>query len=111
MQALSISSGNKGGQFLNITGSGFSANLLNNTVSVDNNPCQVTASSGNLISCTLAKRNPSLTSKISTTSTNQSNPFISGSGWQYTRYDLTDLSYTTSSLRTDLLAGVSIPIL
>ena len=36
--------GNLGGQYITLTGTGFSAELKNNSVTVDGNPCEVTYS-------------------------------------------------------------------
>ena len=40
--SVSPNQGNIGGQYLTVTGTGFSAELKNNSVTVDGNPCQVT---------------------------------------------------------------------
>ena len=83
--------GNNGGQNLSITGTGFSLNQTNNTVSVDGNKCQVTYSDEGTIQCILDPLNATLSSKLSSTSTNQTNGYFSGAGINYARY-----SYTTS---------------
>ena len=41
--SVSPNTGNIGGQYLTLKGTGFSPNLINNTVTVDGNDCKVTA--------------------------------------------------------------------
>ena len=81
--------GNLGGQYLTLEGTGFSPTIANNKVTVDGNTCQVTGATNAFITCTLAKRNTSLSSKLETNSGNQSNGYFSGAGLKYERYTIT----------------------
>ena len=78
--------GNIGGQYLTIAGTGFSNNPLNNSVSVDGNDCAVTSSQNDQIKCTLAPQNASLSSLLSTNSSSQQSGYFSGAGLKYARY-------------------------
>ena len=60
--------------------------MTNNTVTVDGNDCRVTSSSNHEIKCTLAEKNPSLSSLLTTNATNQTGGFLSGAGLRYARY-------------------------
>ena len=86
LKSVSPNSGNTGGQFLTLTGTGFSPSMENNTVTVDGNDCKVTSATNDQIKCTLAEKNSSLSSQISTNSSGQVNGYFSGSGLKYARY-------------------------
>ena len=88
--SVSPSSGNVAGQYLKISGNGFSPRVENNTVSVDGNNCQVTYSTNEEIGCIVAPRDTTLSSKLSTNSTSQQNGYFSGAGLQYARYSVTN---------------------
>lgn len=88
ISSVSPLSGNLGGQFLTITGSGFAAVAANNTVTVDGNPCKITSSSDNQISCTLSAKNPAVSSLLAASNSSaQQNGYIAGAGLKYTRYE------------------------
>jgi hypothetical protein len=87
VSSISPASGNVAGQLLTISGTGFSNNPTNNTVTVDGNDCHVTAATNNQLQCTVAPRNSSLSSQLPTnTSGAQSQGFFSGAGLSYARY-------------------------
>jgi hypothetical protein len=79
-----------------ILGTGFSVNPNNVSVTVDNNNCIVSSSSDQTISCTLSPRNYSLSSKLPTNSTNQTNGYFSGVGLNYARYSVSGSMNTTT---------------
>lgn len=83
--------GNNGGQSLSITGTGFSLNKNNNTVQVDGNNCKVTFSDEGSIQCILDPKSTTLSTKLSSTSSSQTNGYVSGAGINYARY-----SYSTN---------------
>lgn len=89
---MTPNSGSIAGQKLTITGSGFSMNSSLIKVKVDENECDVVSSSLTQIECNLKPRNTSLSSKLITNSANQKNPYFSGSGLNYKRYDISKLS-------------------
>lgn len=99
VSSVSPNSGNIGGQFLSITGTGFSRNPANNTVSVDGTNCAVTSASENLLTCTLSKRDSSKTTLLPTNSTSQKNGYFAGAGLQYARY-------TYSGTLPEFISGV-----
>jgi hypothetical protein len=84
--AVSPSNGNIGGQYLTITGTGFSPKVTNNTVSVDGNNCHVTSATNDEIKCTLAAKSGVASSLLSTDSNSQVNGYFSGAGVKYERY-------------------------
>ena len=71
VSAINTHIGNNGGQKLSITGTGFSKNKLNNSVSVDGNPCEVSYSDEGNIQCIIAPKNNALSTKLITNSTAQ----------------------------------------
>ncbi len=87
VSSVSPMNGNIGGQYLTISGTGFSLNPANNSVTVDGNDCAVTSSSAFEIKCTLAERDNSLSSLLSTNATGQTNGYHSGVGLKYARYE------------------------
>jgi hypothetical protein len=94
-------SGAAAGQQLSINGSGFSTNSSVITVSVDGNPCDISSSTQSTINCKIRPRDLSLSSKLSTNSGSQSNGYVSGTGLNYQRYDITNLgTKTIAGLRT-----------
>lgn len=90
--SLTPDKGGLSGQTININGTGFSTNSSEISVKVDNNDCVVTASTISSITCNLPPRNPSVSSLLSTNSTGQINGYISGTGLNYKRYDISGLS-------------------
>jgi hypothetical protein len=103
--------GNNGGQKLSITGAGFSLNKDNNTVSVDGNPCKVSYSDEGNIQCILAAKNDTLSTKLSTSSLNQTNGYLSGAGIRYARYSYTtSLSGLVSAVRTNNITALGTPL-
>jgi hypothetical protein len=85
--SISPNSGNVGGQYLTLSGTGFSANIKNNTVTVEGNDCKVTLAEDKKIECTLAAKDAGQTTLLSTnTSASQLNGYISGAGLKYARY-------------------------
>ena len=88
IKSISPSNGNLGGQIITISGTGFSQIAANNTVSVDGNNCAVSASTDQQITCTIAPKNNSLTSLLTTTSGSQQNGYFSGAGLNYARYSI-----------------------
>ena len=86
VSSVSPASGNIGGQYLTISGTGFSNSPTNNTVTVDGNDCAVTSSNNNEIKCTLAAKDNALSSKLATDSGSQVNGYFSGAGVKYARY-------------------------
>lgn len=104
VSAVSPASGNVGGQYLTISGTGFSPNPKNNTVTVDGNDCSVTSSSNYEIKCTLAAKGSS-SSKLSTNSSSQVNGYFSGAGLKYARYAVTSSIDTLSKFVTAVRAA------
>lgn len=101
VSAVSPASGNIGGQYLTISGSGFSPNPKNNTVSVDGNNCKVTAASNSEIKCTLAAKDNAKSSLLSTnTSGTQLKGYFSGAGLAYARYAYSSSIGTLSQFTT-----------
>lgn len=84
--AVSPNNGNIGGQYLTISGTGFSQNPANNTVSIDGNDCLIIEASNNQIKCTLGKKDSSKSSLLSTNSSSQTNGYFAGAGLKYARY-------------------------
>lgn len=82
--------GNHGGQSLSISGTGFSLNKNNNTVEVDGTTCKVSYSDEGNIQCILAAKNNTLSTKLTSNSSNQTNGYFSGAGIRYARYNYTD---------------------
>ena len=94
IQSVSPSSGNLGGQYVTIAGTGFSNEPTNNSVTVDGNDCKVTSSFNEEIQCTLAPKNNGVSSLLSTNSSGQVSGYFSGAGLKYARYT------TSSSINT-----------
>lgn len=89
VSGVSPNSGNMGGQLLTISGTGFSMNPQNNSVTVDGNNCRVTESSNNQLKCTLDPKNTSSSSQLATNSSaGQQNGYFSGAGVKYVRYGM-----------------------
>ena len=86
IKTVSPDNGNVGGQYLTISGTGFSANPANNTVKVDGNDCKVTKASTHNIECTLASQDPAKATLLSTNAGTQQNGYFSGAGLKYARY-------------------------
>jgi hypothetical protein len=103
--AVSPASGNIGGQYLTISGSGFSANPANNSVSVDGNDCLVTSASSDQIKCTLSPKNSSVSSQLPTNSSSQLSGFSSGAGLKYARYAVTSSINTVDKFMTAVRAS------
>ena len=97
--------GNIGGQYLTISGTGFSNTPQNNTVTVDGNDCKVTSSNNDQIKCTLAPRNTSLSSQLATDSGSQVNGYFSGAGLRYARYTRSSAIDTISKFVTAVRAA------
>ena len=110
--AVTPATGNVGGQYLTISGTGFSPNPKNNTVTVDGNDCSVTSADNYQIKCTLAAKGPS-TSLLSTNSSSQSNGYFSGAGLKYARYtrssSIDTLAKFTTAVRTGDTAALGTP--
>ena len=87
--------GNVGGQYLTITGTGFSTNLANNFVSVDGSACSVTSASNSQLTCTLGSKDSS-SSKLATNSSNQRNGYFGGAGVNYARYSVSGIRSMSS---------------
>ena len=111
---VSPSTGNIGGQYLTITGNGFSPSLKNNTVTVDGNNCLVTSSGNGEIKCTLDPKNPSNNAKLATNSSSQQNGYFGGAGVQYARYTVTtpiaDIPSFVSAVRTSNTTALGTPL-
>ncbi len=76
------------------------------TVTVDGNPCDITSSTLSNINCNLRSRNLSLSQKLLTNSTSQQNAYVSGTGLNYQRYDITNLATkTVAGLRAAINAN------
>lgn len=94
-------SGAPAGQQLTINGSGFSTNSSVISVTVDGNPCDISSSTASTINCNLRPKNANLSAQLSTNSASQVNGYVSGTGLNYQRYDITNLgSKTISNFRT-----------
>ncbi len=77
-------------------------------VEVDENDCDVVSSSLTQIECNLKARNTSNSSKLITNSANQTNPYLSGSGLNYKRFDISKLSQQNiAGLRSAINANSS----
>ena len=100
VKAVSPATGNVGGQFLTITGTGFSGEPSNNTVTVDGNDCAVTSSSDYEIKCILAARDPAVSTLLATNSTGQVSGHFSGAGLRYSRYTYSNGLYYMSNFVT-----------
>lgn len=87
--AVGPNNGNVGGQYLTISGTGFSANPANNTVLVDGNDCLITSATPNELKCTLGRKDPSKSSLLSTNSSSQQKGYFGGAGLRYARYAYT----------------------
>jgi len=105
VSGVSPTSGNVGGQYLTISGTGFSPNPNNNTVTVDGNDCSVTSANNNEIKCTLGSKSSSLTSLLSTNSSSQANGYFSGAGLKYARYTYSSSINTLTKFTTAVRAG------
>lgn len=79
--------GEEGGQKLVITGTGFSREDENNTVSVDGNDCAINEADSNKIVCKLKQKSQTAFAKLSTNSSNQTNGYFAGAGLNYARYN------------------------
>lgn len=86
ISSVSTNSGNLGGQNITISGNGFSPALINNSVTVDGNTCNIQSATQSQIICLLAAKNNSLSSLLQSNSTNQTNGYFSGGGLSYARY-------------------------
>lgn len=53
VSSVTPNSGNQGGQLITIKGTGFSQQVLNNTVSVDGTNCKVTSVERSILKCIL----------------------------------------------------------
>jgi hypothetical protein len=78
---------------IQINGTGFSTNPLNNSVTVAGNPCNVTSASSTSIFCILGPKNDSISTLLLTNDTNQTQGYFSGMGLQYLRYSTYQSSY------------------
>jgi hypothetical protein len=106
VSSISPVTGNIGGQYLTISGTGFSNSPTNNTVTVDGNDCHVTAATNNELKCTLAPKNSSLSSQLPTNTTGtQTQGFFSGAGLAYARYIISSLIDTQDEFVAAVRAG------
>ena len=90
VESVSPQEGNLGGQLITIKGKGFSGKKENNTIDVDGNTCTPLSATSSQIECILGMKNDQVTSKLETNSTNQTNSYISGTGFKYARYRVQD---------------------
>lgn len=86
--SVAPANGNIGGQYLTISGTGFSLNPANNSVSVDGNDCKVTSASSDQLKCTVANKDPAKSSLLSTNASSQVSGYFSGAGLTYARYPI-----------------------
>jgi hypothetical protein len=108
VSSFTPTSGSLAGQQLTITGTGFSTNPANITVTVDDINCDVVSSTVTSITCNLEQKNTSVSAKIVTNSGNQANGYFSGTGLNYNRYDITNLANKTpSGLRAAIASNSS----
>jgi hypothetical protein len=89
---ISPNKGALAGQNLIISGSGFSKDISKVSVSVDGVNCAITSSSLNQINCRLAAKQLTDSASLSTNIANPVNTYVAGTGFQYTKYDLSRLS-------------------
>ncbi len=104
ISSVSTNSGNLGGQNITISGFGFSPALTNNTVTVDGNTCKIQSATQSQIVCILAAKNSSLSSRLPTNSSNQTQGYFSGGGLSYARYSIPSTSTIdnlTNAVRSD----------
>jgi hypothetical protein len=111
VSAISTHIGNNGGQKLSITGTGFSKNKLNNSVSVDGNPCEVGYSDEGNIQCIIAPKNNTLSSKLTSSSASQVNGYFSGAGLNYARYSYRgSISALVDAVRSNNSTALGTPL-
>lgn len=79
------------GQDLVITGTGFSKDKTKVSVSVDGVNCAVTASTLTQVNCRLASKLLTDNAMLSSDASTPVNNYIAGSGFTYTKFDLTNL--------------------
>lgn len=106
LYSFTPNSGAPAGQKLSINGSGFSTDSSAITVTVDGNPCDITSSTLSTINCNLRPKDSSLSALLpSTNATTQNNGYVSGTGLNYQRYNITSLgSKTIAGLRAAINA-------
>lgn len=93
---LSTHTGGSAGNELTISGTGFSTETNNITVTAANIPCKVTSATANSIKCTVAADPAGNTyGLLSTNSTSQVNGYVSGTGFSYARYDTSGMTIQT----------------
>lgn len=110
--SFSPNSGAPAGQQLAINGSGFSTNASVITVTVDGNPCDISSSTASTINCNIRPRNLSLSTLLKTNSASQQSGYISGTGLNYQRFDITNLATKTiAGLRAAINAKSSTIVL
>lgn len=74
-----------------ITGTGFSKDKTKMSVSVDGVNCAVTASTLTQVNCRLAAKQLTDTAMLNSDASTPVNNYIAGSGFSYTKFDLTNL--------------------
>lgn len=102
---VSPNNGNIGGQYLTVSGTGFSANPANNTVLVDGNDCLVTSASQNQLKCTVSKKDSSKSSLLASNASSQQNGYFGGAGLKYARYTAGSAIDTISEFVAAVRAG------
>lgn len=108
--SVSPAQGNLGGQYITVAGTGFSAELKNNSVTVDGNPCEVTYTDEGSLRCTLAPRGISVSSLLTTTSGSQTKGYLSGAGITYARYTYSgSLSSFITAVRSNNVSALGAP--
>ena len=97
INSISPSSGYVYGNQLTIDGIGFPTDKTRASVSVDGVSCLVSSSTSSQIVCDLEeKTTQSKKVEMENASSTQSFPYVGGSGFKYTRYDIAHLSPRTS---------------
>lgn len=77
---------------------------------VDGNPCSVTYSDEGTIKCTLAPKDPALSSRLVSNSTNQNKPYFSGAGLNYARYKFTtSIAALVNAVRSNNASTLGVP--
>lgn len=110
---LSASSGFDTGQTLQIFGSGFSSTPSKASVKVDGVTCDILSSTFSQIDCRLRARQVSDSGLINTVNSSlQTKGYLGGSGFTYSRYDITALpTKNIASFRSAVASGSGITLI
>ena len=99
------------GQDIEISGAGFAEEIEKNTVDIDGVNCEVINVTSTSITCKVGARDPNDTQILDTNADSQTNGYLGGSGFEYTRYDISSVGhFSFSHLRDHLNSGHSLPI-